>query len=106
MHGFDYTALHWADKQKPLAEVAGEFSVFPELKSPPLVPEEIDQEAPLQVEEVMIEMAIEEVAIKEMTGETTVIERVTVSEHYLAVEYVPVRAPDRRMKPRTLEPTA
>jgi hypothetical protein len=41
-----------------------------------------------------------------MTGETTVIERVTVSEHYLAVEYVPVRAPDRRMKPRTLEPTA
>src|SRR6201991_3746448 len=55
VNGFDYTALHWADKQKPLAEVAGAFSVFPELKSPPLVPEEIDQEAPLQAEEVMIE---------------------------------------------------
>ena len=30
VHGFDYTALHWADKQKPLQEVAGEFGVFPE----------------------------------------------------------------------------
>ena len=28
--GFDYTALHWADKQKPLQEVAGQFGVFPE----------------------------------------------------------------------------
>src|SRR3984957_18983319 len=45
VHGFDYTALHWADKQKPLPEVAGEFGVFPE--APPLVPEEVDQEAPL-----------------------------------------------------------
>ena len=26
------------------------------------------------------------------------IERVTVSEHYLAVEYVPVRPPERRVK--------
>ena len=26
VHGFDYTALHWADKQKPLREVAGEFA--------------------------------------------------------------------------------
>jgi hypothetical protein len=47
VHGFDYTALHWADKQKPLPEVAGEFGVFPEPKSPPLVPEEADQETPL-----------------------------------------------------------
>jgi hypothetical protein len=86
VHGFDYTALHWADKQKPLPEVAGEFGIFPEVQSPPLAPEEIDEEAPLPAEEV--------------TVETTVIERVTVSEHYLAVEYVPVRAPDRRMKPR------
>ena len=93
VHGFDYTALHWADKQKPLQEVAGEFGVFPEVKSPPLVPEEIDQEAPLPAEEV----TIEEVAV-----ETTMIERVTVSEHYLAVEYVPVRAPERRMKPREM----
>ncbi len=28
--GFDYTSLHWADKQKPLQEVAGQFGVFPE----------------------------------------------------------------------------
>ena len=50
VQGFDYTALHWADKQKPLQEVAGEFGVFPEtIESPPLVPEEIDQEAPLPV---------------------------------------------------------
>ena len=93
VHGFDYTALHWADKQKPLPEVAGEFGVFPEVKSPPLVPEEIDEEAPLPAEEVTIE---------EVTVETTMIERVTVSEHYLAVEYVPVRPPERRMKPREL----
>jgi hypothetical protein len=37
-----------------------------------------------------------------VTVETTVIERVTVSEHYLAVEYVPVRPPERRMKPREM----
>jgi len=42
VHGFDYTALHWADKQKPLQEVAGQFGIFPETKSPPLVPEAID----------------------------------------------------------------
>ena len=48
VHGFDYTALHWADKQKPLREVAGELSVFPEsVKSPPLAPQETDEEAPL-----------------------------------------------------------
>ena len=47
VHGFDYTALHWADKQKPLAEVAGAFGVFPgTVRSPPLVPEEADQETP------------------------------------------------------------
>jgi hypothetical protein len=100
VHGFDYTALHWADKQKPLPEVAGEFGVFPEVKSPPLVPEEIDQEAPLPAEEV----TVEEAATEEVTVETTMIERVTVSEHYLAVEYIPVRAPERRMKPRDKAP--
>ncbi len=51
VRGFDYTALHWADKQKPLPEVAGEFGVFPEtIDSPPLVPEEIDEEATLSAE--------------------------------------------------------
>lgn len=53
VHGFDYTALHWADKQKPLQEVAGEPRVFPEtLCAAPLVPEEIDQEASPATEEV------------------------------------------------------
>ncbi|MGY3471741.1 hypothetical protein ACVW0I_008612 [Bradyrhizobium sp. LM6.11] len=62
MHGFDYTALHWADKQKPLEEVAGTFSVFPEtLSAPPLVPEAIDKEAPNQIpaEQVMPEAVAE-----------------------------------------------
>ena len=61
VHGFDYTALHWADKQKPLQEVAGEFGVFPEIESPSLVPEEIDQEAPLPV-------ATEEVTVRNEDG--------------------------------------
>jgi hypothetical protein len=50
VHGFDYTALHWADKQKPLEEVAGSFGVFPEtVSAPPLVPEAVDEEAPAEV---------------------------------------------------------
>jgi hypothetical protein len=100
VHGFDYTALHWADKQKPLPEVAGEFGVFPEVKSPPLAPEEADQEAPFPA--AAEEVTIEETAIEEVTRETTMVERVTVSEHYLAIEYVPVRLPERRMKPREM----
>ena len=77
VHGFDYTALHWADKQKPAPGVAGEFAVFQQVESPTLVPETIDEEAPLPVAEVT-------------ATETIMVERVTVSEHYLAVEYVPV----------------
>src|ERR1700754_2512261 len=78
VEGFDYTALHWADKQKPLQEVAGELGVFPEtLGSPPLVPEEADQETPLAAAEVM------------STETDTLIERFTVEEHFLRVEYVP-----------------
>jgi len=46
--GFDYTALHWADKQKPLPEVAGQLGVFPRpIKAPPLGPEAVDEEAPI-----------------------------------------------------------
>ena len=91
VHGFDYTALHWADKQKPLQEVAGEFGVFPETSSPPLVPEEIDEDekAPLPAAEVTYSAAA-----------ARLIERVKVTEYFLAVEYVPVRTPDRRMKLR------
>src|SRR5216683_405923 len=85
VQGFDYTALHWADKQKPLQEVAGEFGVFPEIESPSLVPEEIDQEAPLPAAEMTA-----------VAAEATLVERVTVSEHFLAVEYVPVQPPERR----------
>jgi len=55
VQGFDYTALHWADKQKPLQEVAGQFGVFPQaIRRPPLVPEEIDEETPLPAEEVTL----------------------------------------------------
>src|SRR5947208_12750770 len=92
VQGFDYTALHWADKQKPLQEVAGQFGVFPQaIKPPPLVPEEIDEETPLPAEEVT-----------SVSAETTRVERVTVSEHLMAVEYA-VCPPERRAKSRPPE---
>ena len=73
VRGFDYTTLHWADRQKPLREVAGELGVFPEaLSSPPLVPEETDQEASLPLAEVMSSEDAPAIA-----------ERVTVEEHFL-----------------------
>ena len=82
VHGFDYTALHWADKQKPLPEVAGEFAVFPEaIHAPPLVPEAIDEAAPVAAEEVIVEARL--------------VERVSVSEHFLVAEYVSVHPPER-----------
>ena len=38
--GFDYTALHWADRQKPLREVADPIGQFQDLwAAPPLAPE-------------------------------------------------------------------
>jgi hypothetical protein len=93
VRGFDYTTLHWADKQKPLPEVAGELGVFPdEIGSPPLVPEAIDEEETLSVEEVTVETEV-----------STLIERFTVEEHFLRVEYVPARLPERRGKPRDQE---
>jgi hypothetical protein len=89
VHGFDYTALHWADKQKPLQEVAGEFGVFPQaLKSPPLVPEEIDEEAPLPAEEVTL-----------LGEETILVERITLSEHFIVVESDPVGPRQDRAEP-------
>src|SRR5262245_51805127 len=91
VNGFDYLNLHWADKQKPLEEVAGEFSVFHD-DAPPLVPEEIDEETPVSIE-------VEEVTV--VVTEETLVERVRVTEHFLAVEYIPVRGPDRRSRPRT-----
>jgi len=87
VHGFDYTALHWADKQKPLPEVAGEFGVFPPLESPPLVPEEIDQKTPLPAAEVNLSAV-----------ESIMVERVTVSEQFPAVEDIPERPARPRKK--------
>src|ERR1700758_721831 len=90
VHGFDYTTLHGADKQKPLQEVAGDFGPFPEtVRSPPLIPEEIDAEAALPVE---IEEVIED------TETTILIERFTIEEHFLRVEHVPARLPEPRGK--------
>jgi hypothetical protein len=86
VHGFDYTALHWADKQKPLREVAGEFGPFPETYcSPPLVPEAIDQEAPLPAEEVT--SGAKAAALAEL---------IVVAEHFMRLEYVAVRPPEPR----------
>jgi hypothetical protein len=88
VHGFDYTALHWADKQKPLQEVAGEFSVFPEpVKSPSLVPEATDEAAPLPAQE-----------IAGVVAATTLVERIKVSEHLMVVEHVPPQPPERRAR--------
>src|ERR1700753_3606549 len=55
VQGFDYTALHCADKQKPLQEVAGDFGVFPETSAPPLVPETADEETAIPVAEVAMQ---------------------------------------------------
>ena len=85
MHGFDYTALHWADKQKPLQEVAGQFGIFPEtVKSPPLVPEEVDEEASLPAVEVAFGV------------EVMPAERVTATERLIAVECVTASPPEPR----------
>jgi len=96
IRGFDYTSLHWADKQKPLQEVAGELGVFPEtLDAPPLVPEEIDEEATLSLEEVTV---VAEVDMIETAETASLIERFTIEEHFMRVEYVPARLPERRDK--------
>src|SRR5690349_8503641 len=101
IRGFDYTSLHWADKQKPLPEVAGELGVFQEALDPPsLVPEEIDEEATLSLEEVI---ETREVDVVETAETTAVTERFTVEEHFLRIEYVPARLPERRGKPRDQE---
>jgi hypothetical protein len=93
VEGFDYTALHWADKQRPLREVAGEFGPFQgPVRSPPLVPETTDEETPLPAEEMS--QGEEDIAL---------VERVTVTEHFLVVEQVPARRVERRARSRELE---
>jgi hypothetical protein len=63
--------------------------VFPEdsIESPPLVPEETDEEAP-------VEIAIAEVTVDTETA--VLVERFTVEEHFPRVEYVPARLPESR----------
>jgi hypothetical protein len=52
--GFDYTSLHWADRQKPLPEVAGSVDPFPgSVASPAIVPEATDETTTPDAEEVM-----------------------------------------------------
>jgi Permuted papain-like amidase enzyme, YaeF/YiiX, C92 family len=90
--GFDYTALHWADKQKPLREVADAFGPFQEsITAPPLVPETVDEEASLHLEEVTFEEA-----------EMMLVERVTLTEHF-AVINAPVHG-SGSVKPRGRRP--
>jgi hypothetical protein len=104
VRGFDYTALHWADKQKPLQEVAGELGVFPEtVDAPPLVPEEIDEEEALSLEVAEVTETIGVAELIEAAETTALIERFTVEEHFLRVEYVPARLPERRGKRREAE---
>jgi hypothetical protein len=104
VRGFDYTTLHWADKQKPLQEVAGELGVFQEtLDAPPLVPEEIDEEEALSPAIAEVTEAVKMTEIIEAGENAALIERFTVEEHFLRVEYVPARLPERRGKRRETE---
>jgi len=73
--GFDYTRLHWADKQKPLAELTDPFDLFDDALASP---------APAQLEPAPAEAA-----------EVRLIERVRVTEHFLVVDRVPACAPLR-----------
>jgi hypothetical protein len=63
--------------------------VFPEVESPSLVPEEINEETPLPAAEMT-----------PVAEKPALVERVTVSEHFIVVDYVPVRRPERRASPR------
>jgi hypothetical protein len=84
--GFDYTALHWADKQKPLREVADALGPFQDsIEAPPLAPETTDEEAPASAEEVIL------------------VERVTFTEHFTVINTVPAPSPER-VKPRRRRP--
>jgi Permuted papain-like amidase enzyme, YaeF/YiiX, C92 family len=104
VRGFDYTMLHWADKQKPLQEVAGELGVFQEaIDAPPLVPEEADEEAPLSLQIEEVTDIVEVTDVVEIDETAALIERFTVEEHFLRVEYVPARLPERRGRRRETE---
>jgi hypothetical protein len=69
VRGFDYLSLHWADKPKPLGEVAGALGPF-QAKAllPPSVPASHDESVPAPIEDVIA------------------VERGTPAEHHLRVE--------------------
>jgi hypothetical protein len=67
--------------------------VFPE--APPLVPEEVDQEAPFPVGEVASE--VETVML---------VERLTVTEHLVAVEFIPASPQEPHDRTQASEPAA
>jgi len=70
--------------------------VFPDdLWSPALAPEEADETTPVAVTEVT------SVAV-----EVAMVERIRVTEHFLAFEYIPVRPAERRARPRMAEAIA
>jgi hypothetical protein len=72
VRGFDYLSLHWADKQKPLAEVAGAMGPFQVgAGSTTLVSDPHDAPAPAE--------------------DLIAAERGTVAEHYLRVERAQLR---------------
>jgi hypothetical protein len=97
VRGFDYTSLHWADKQKPLPEVAGELGVFQEaLDAPPFVPEKVDEEASLSIEIEEVIEASEATGVIELTTLTVVTERLSVRNHFQRVEHVPDREGSKR----------
>ncbi|HEY0331949.1 MAG TPA: YiiX/YebB-like N1pC/P60 family cysteine hydrolase [Rhodopseudomonas sp.] len=76
--GFDYTALHWADKQKPLAEVPDPDDPFHgAVDALPLAAAAADPQPPAAADAGMIE-------------------RVRVTEHFTVVDYVPARLPLRQ----------
>ncbi|MEH6951974.1 YiiX/YebB-like N1pC/P60 family cysteine hydrolase [Nitrobacter sp. NHB1] len=80
--GFDYLSLHWADRQKPLAEGAGVFGPFQaDGLSPVSVPAPHDAPVPAQVEGV------------------SAIERATVAEYHPRVERAPLRPQSARGNP-------
>jgi hypothetical protein len=67
VNGFDYLSLHWADKQKPLAEVAGAMGPFQVgVGSATLVSDPDDAPAP--------------------AADVIAVERGVIAEHYLRVE--------------------
>jgi hypothetical protein len=107
VRGFDYTSLHWADKQKPLQEVAGELGVFPEtLDSPPLIPEEIDEEASLSLEIEEVIQASELTELIEPGDGAAPVERITLAECCTRVERVQAHLPGRPAGARETDPVS